>query len=42
MSSRLIRLGVKIERESWVFISAHGPGSERSEEEIEEVWSELR
>ena len=33
---------VKIERrESWVFISAYGPGSEKSEEEIEEVWNEL-
>ena len=34
---------VKIVRESWVFISAYGPGpvSERSEEEIEEFWSKL-
>ena len=24
-----------------MFISAYGPGSERSEEEIEEFWSEL-
>ena len=31
---------MKIERESWVFISASGPGSERSEEEIEGFWSE--
>ena len=30
VSSRLIWVRVKIERESWVFISAHGPGSERS------------
>ena len=30
---------MKIERVSWVFISAHGSGSERSEEEIEEFWS---
>ena len=32
---------VKIERESWVFISAYGPGSEKSEEEIEEYCNEL-
>ena len=32
---------VKIERESWVFLSTYEPGSERSEEEIEEFWSEL-
>ena len=34
-------VGVKIERESWVFISAYGPGSGNSEEEIEEFWNEL-
>ena len=33
---------VKIERKSWVFISAYGPVSEnKSEEEIEEFWNEL-
>ena len=32
---------VKIERDSWVFISAYGPDSERNEEDIEEFWSEL-
>ena len=32
---------VRIERENWVFISAYGQGSERSEEEIEEFCSEL-
>ena len=42
MSSRLIWVIVKIERESWVFISAYGPGSERNEQEIEEFWSELK
>ena len=42
VSSRLMWVRVKIERrESWVFISAYGPGSENSEEEIEEVWNEL-
>ena len=42
LSSRLMWVRVKIERESWVFISAYGPGSEESEEEIEEFWNELR
>ena len=32
---------VKINRDSGVLISTYGPGSERSEEEIEEFWSEL-
>ena len=41
VSSRLMWVRVKIERESWLFISAYGPGSERSEEAIEEFWSEL-
>ena len=41
VSTRLMWVRMKIERESWVFISAYGPGSERSEEEIEEFWSEL-
>ena len=41
MSSRLMWVRVKIERESWVFISAYGPGNARSEEEIEEFWNEL-
>ena len=41
MSSRLMWVRVKIERESFVFMSAYGPGSERNEEEIEEFWGEL-
>ena len=32
---------MKIERESWVAISAYGQGSEKSEEEIDEFWNEL-
>ena len=40
VSSRLMWDRVKIEKESWVFILAYGPGSERSEE-IEEFWNEL-
>ena len=35
VSSRLMIVRGKIERQSCVFISAYGPGSERSEEEIE-------
>ena len=30
VSSRLMWVRVKIELESWAFISAYGPGSERS------------
>ena len=41
VSSRLMWVRVKIERERWVFISAYGPGSEKSEVEIEEFWNEL-
>ena len=41
MSSKLMWVRVKIERESWVFILVYGPGSEKSEEEIEEFWNEL-
>ena len=40
VSSWLMWVRVKIE--SWVFISAYLPGSEKSEEEIEEFWNELR
>ena len=40
VSSRLMWVRVKIERESWVFISAYGRGGEKSEEEIEEFWNE--
>ena len=41
VSSRLMRVRVKIERENWVFISACGLGNEKNEEEIEEFWNEL-
>ena len=41
VSSRLMWVRVKIERVSWVFIPEYGPGSEKSEEEIEEFWNEL-
>ena len=40
VSSRLMWVRVKIERESWVFISAYGPGCEKSEVEID-FWNEL-
>ena len=32
---------VRLKIESWVFISAYGPGSEKNEEVIEEFWNEL-
>ena len=38
VSSRLMWVRVKIDRESWVFISAYGQGRERSEKK-EEFWS---
>ena len=43
VSSRLMLIRVKKERESTreMFISAYGPGSEKSEVEIEEFWNEL-
>ena len=41
VSSSHMWVRVKIERESWVFISAYGPGSEKIEEEVEEFWNEL-
>ena len=41
VSSRLMLVRVKMERESWVFISAYGLGSEKSEVEIAEFWNEL-
>ena len=42
VSSRLMCVRVKIERESWVFILAYGQGSEKSEVEIEDFWNALR
>ena len=36
VSSRFMWVRVKIERESWGFISTYGPGDERNEEAIEE------
>lgn len=41
VSSRLMWMRVKLGRESWVFISAYGPGCERSEEERISFWNEL-
>ena len=32
----------EIGHEKWVFVSAYGPGSERTEEEVDEFWQELR
>ena len=41
MSSRLMWVRVRIGRECWAFVSAYGPGCERSEEERDEFWNEL-
>ena len=37
MSSRLLWERVKVERESWVFMSAFGQGSKKSDEDIENI-----
>ena len=41
VSSRLMWVRVRLGRECWAFISAYGPGSERSEEERAAFWNEL-
>ena len=41
VSSRLVWVRVKIERDGFVFMSACGPGSEKSEAEFEGFWNEL-
>ena len=41
VSSRLMWVGVRMGRECWAFVSAYGPGCERSEEERDEFWNEL-
>ena len=41
VSSRLLWVRVKIGRECWSFVSAYGPGLERTEEERVEFWNEL-
>ena len=41
VSSRLMWVRVRLGRECWAFVSAYGPGSEKTEEERERFWSEL-
>ena len=41
VSSRLMWFGMKIERESWVFVSEYGPSTEKSEEEMGVFWNVL-
>ena len=41
MSARLMRVEAKYGAEVWVFDSAFGPASEKSEEEREVSWNEL-
>ena len=41
VSSRLMWVRVRMGRECWVFVSAYGPGCERSEEERDEFWNDL-
>ena len=41
VSSRLMWVRVQLGIEKWVFVSAYGPGSEKSEEEREMFWERL-
>ena len=41
VSSRLMWVRVRLGRECWAYVSAYGPGCERSEEERDEFWNEL-
>ena len=41
VSSRIMWVRVRLGRECWAFVSAYGPGSERSDEERDEFWNEL-
>ena len=41
VSSRLLWVRVRMGRECWAFVSAYGPGCERSEEEQDTFWNEL-
>ena len=41
VSSRLMWVRVRMGRECWAFVSAYGPGCERSEEERDEFWNDL-
>ena len=41
VSPRLMWVKVKLGVERWAFVSAYGPGSERSEEEREQFWTDL-
>ena len=41
VSSRMMWVRVRIGRECWAFVSAYGPGSEKTEEEREGFWNEL-
>ena len=42
VSSRLMWIRVRMGRECWAFVSAYWPGCERSEEERDEFWNDLR
>ena len=42
VSPRIMWVKMRFGADSWVFVSAYGPGSERTEEEAEAFWDELR
>lgn len=41
VNSRLMWVKVKLGKEKWVFVSAYGPGSEKSMQDREQFWREL-
>lgn len=41
VSSRLMWVRVRMDRECWASVSAYGPGCERSEEGRKKFWNEL-
>ena len=42
VSTRLMWVRLKFGQESWVIVSAYGPGRERDDNEREQFWNELR
>ena len=42
ISLRLMWVRMRFGADSWVFVSAYGPGSEKTTEETEVFWDELR
>ena len=41
VSERILWVKLKLDRKVWVFVSAYGPGNEKSEREREMFWNKL-